>query len=47
MAAPSSAQTSPSSSAMIAPTTQPRMAWGPPMAAMISGIVMNGPMPTI
>ena len=32
---------------MIAPTTQPRMAWGPPMAAMISGIVMNGPIPTI
>src|SRR5580692_65686 len=47
MDAPSSAQTWPSARARIAPAIQPRTAWGPPIAATISGIVMNGPMPHI
>src|SRR5271157_5971765 len=45
MAAPSSAQTSPSHRARTAPAIQPSMAWGPPAALTISGIVMNGPTP--
>src|SRR5208282_1445059 len=43
--APSSAQTSPSHSASTAPAIQPSMAWGPPAALTISGMVMNGPTP--
>ena len=45
--APSSAQTRPSHSAISAPMIQPIITCGPPMAEMISGIVMNGPIPTI
>src|SRR5271165_1313053 len=45
MAAPSSAQTSPSHRASTAPTIQPSMAWGPPAALTIRGMVMNGPTP--
>src|SRR5271165_547998 len=45
MAAPSSAQTSPSHSARTAPAIQPSMACGPPAALTISGMVMNGPTP--
>src|SRR5690242_1271856 len=45
MAAPSSAQTSPSQTANTAPKIQPSIACGPPMAEMINGIVMNGPTP--
>src|ERR1039457_5727847 len=33
--------------AISAPTTQPAIACGPPIATRISGIVMNGPRPTI
>src|SRR5216117_2920012 len=47
MAAASSLQTRPSHNARIAPSTQPSMHCGPPIAAMISGIVMNGPTPTM
>src|SRR5271165_6826263 len=45
MAAPNSAQISPSHSASTAPTIQPSMACGPPAALTISGMVMNGPTP--
>ena len=47
IAAPSSAHTKPSQMAISAPAIQPNIAWGPPMVAMMSGIVMNGPTPTI
>ena len=47
MAAPSSAQTSPSQAASTAPNIQPRMAWGPCIASTISGRVTNGPTPII
>ncbi len=46
-AAPSSLQTSPSHRTSTAATTQATMACGPPMEAMNSGMVMNGPMPTM
>src|SRR5271157_5589425 len=45
MAAPSSAHTRPSHKANSAPKIQPSMACGPPAAAMMSGMVMNGPTP--
>src|SRR5215470_3778825 len=45
MAAPSSAQTRPSQIASTAPAAQPSMACGPPIAATMSGMVMNGPTP--
>src|SRR5271167_359885 len=45
MAAPNSAQISPSHSASTAPAIQPSMACGPPAALTISGMVMNGPTP--
>jgi hypothetical protein len=45
MAAPSSAHTSPSHSASPAPRIQPSIACGPPIAARISGSVINGPTP--
>src|SRR5437879_5950839 len=45
MEAPSSAQTSPSQITSRAPNIQPSIACGPPIAAMISGIVINGPTP--
>src|SRR5579862_2645655 len=45
MAAPSSAHTIPSHIAKIAPSTHPIIAWGPPIALTINGIVMNGPTP--
>ena len=45
MAAPSSAQTSPSQKANPAPTSQPSIACGPPIAESKSGMVMYGPMP--
>src|SRR5579864_1724591 len=44
-AAPNSAVTSPSQTASSAPAIQPRSACGPPIAAMTSGMVMNGPTP--
>ncbi len=47
MAAPSSAQTKPSQIATIAPSSHPSMACGPPMLASMSGMVRNGPTPTI
>src|SRR3989344_9054801 len=47
MAAPSCAHTSPSQSASSAPTIQPSIACGPPMAPTMSGMVMNGPTPTM
>src|SRR4051794_28131818 len=47
IAAPSSAHTSPSTSASTAPTIQPNTACGPPSAAIISGMVTNGPIPHI
>ena len=47
IAAPSSAHTSPSTSASSAPTIHPNTACGPPSAAIISGIVTNGPIPHI
>ncbi len=43
--APSSAQTSPSQMAMKAPSTQPSIACGPPIAMTTRGKVMNGPTP--
>jgi hypothetical protein len=46
-APPSSAHTRPSASASSAPTIQPKIACGPPNAAIISGIVTNGPIPHI
>src|SRR5277367_1333908 len=45
IAAPNSAHTSPSHSAKNAPSTQPNIACGPPIALMIKGMVMNGPTP--
>ena len=45
MAAPSSAQTSPSQIAKNAPSTQPIIACGPPIADTIRGIVIKGPTP--
>src|SRR5512133_3529694 len=36
----------PSQTARIAPSVQPSNACGPPIAASISGMVMNGPTPT-
>src|SRR5260370_14183021 len=45
MAAPSSAQTSPSHTANKAPAIQPSMACGPPIALKMRGMVMNGPTP--
>src|SRR3954471_23406504 len=47
IAAPSSAQTSPSASASSAPRIHPKTACGPPSVAIISGIVTNGPIPHI
>src|SRR6516165_3175920 len=47
MAAASSLQTRPSQSARTAPSSQPSMHCGPPMEAMINGMVMNGPTPTM
>ena len=47
MAAASSLQTKPSHSARIAPITQPSMHCGPPIAAMINGMVTNTPTPTM
>ena len=47
MAAASSLQTRPSHNASTAPNSQPSMHCGPPMEAMISGMVMNGPTPTM
>ena len=47
MDAASSLQTRPSHSAMTAPSTQPSMHCGPPIDAMMSGMVMNGPTPTM
>src|SRR3990172_389973 len=47
MAAPSCAHTSPSQSASSAPTNQPSIACGPPMAPTMSGMVMKGPTPTM
>src|SRR3954467_9547500 len=47
IAAPSSAQTSPSASARSAPRIHPKTACGPPSVAIISGIVTNGPIPHI
>ena len=43
--APSSAHTRPSHATSAAPSTQPSMACGPCMAAMMRGMVMNGPTP--
>ena len=45
MAAPSSAQTSPSHMAKKAPRIQPSIACGPPIAVTMSGMVMKGPTP--
>ena len=45
MAAPSSADTSPSQTAKSAPAIHPSIACGPPMALNTSGMVMNGPTP--
>src|SRR5208337_2980729 len=45
MAAPNSAQISPSHSASTAPAIQPSIACGPPAAVTISGRVMKGPTP--
>src|SRR5437879_3772981 len=47
MAAPSSAQTKPSDMTTTAPMSHPKIACGPPIAAIISGMVTNGPMPHI
>ena len=47
MADASSAQTMPSHTASAAPRIHPSMACGPPMEAIISGIVKNGPTPTM
>src|ERR1700751_3227619 len=47
MAAPNSDQTSPSQLAITAPANHPSSACGPPMADRMSGIVMNGPTPTM
>jgi hypothetical protein len=45
MAAPSSAQIKPSQMAKMAPRIHPSIACGPPIAATIRGMVMNGPTP--
>src|SRR5579885_2265407 len=45
MAAPNSAQTSPSQIASNRPRTQPSMACGPPIVERMRGMVMKGPMP--
>src|SRR5579859_2654348 len=47
MAAPSSDQTKPSSTASTAPPSQANKACGPPMALITSELTTNGPMPTI
>ena len=47
IAAASSLHTKPSHSASTPPTSHPSMHCGPPMEAMISGMVMNGPTPTM
>src|SRR5688572_21831244 len=47
MAAPSSLQTIPSQITMTSATIQPSIACGPPSAVMSSGIVMNGPTPSM
>src|SRR5438309_1525147 len=47
MAVASSLQTMPSQIERIVPASHPSMHCGPPMAAMIRGIVMNGPNPTM
>src|SRR5579859_4028708 len=47
MAVASSLQTMPSQIERMVPASQPSMHWGPPMAAMIRGMVMNGPNPTM
>jgi len=47
IAAPSSLHTRPSQTTMTSATTQPSIACGPPSADMSSGIVMNGPIPTM
>ena len=47
MAAPNSAHTIPSQSATKAPTSHPRIAWGPFIFARRIGMVMNGPTPII
>ena len=45
MAAPSSAQTNPSQTTRSAPRIHASRACGPPIAATMIGIVMNGPTP--
>src|ERR1700733_633637 len=47
MAEPSSAHTIPSQRQRNAPSTQPTIACGPPMAERANGIVRNGPTPTM
>ena len=47
MADASSAQTMPSQMASTAPRTHPSIACGPPIEARISGMVRNGPTPTM
>ena len=47
MAVASSLQTIPSQIARIVPASHPSIHCGPPMAAMMRGIVMNGPIPTM
>src|SRR5271154_161919 len=47
MDAASSLHTRPSHNAIAAPSTQPSMHCGPPIDAMMSGMVMNGPTPTM
>ncbi len=44
---PSSLQIIPSHNESTAPSTQPSIACGPPIAATISGNVTNGPTPTM
>ena len=43
----SSAQTMPSLIAIKTPTSHPSMHCGPPIVAMIRGMVINGPIPTM
>src|SRR5436305_12719213 len=47
IAAPNAAQTNPSHITSAAPKTQPKIACGPAIAAMMSGSVMKGPTPII
>src|SRR4051812_6638358 len=47
MAAASSAHTRPSHSARMEPSSHPSMHCGPPIALIISGMVMKGPTPTM